>query len=286
MNVISIPLDKIDQNENSRVIYKATDLSELMHSMKKDGQLQPVGVRQMPDGRYDAVFGNRRIMAAKKLGWSSIDANVILGISDDKERDILNLIENLKRQNTTVAEDGRMFQILKDHGLNETEIAARLDVHIDRVRTALDVFGELPREYHKVIVNRTSGKKITQTISASAAHQILNIRKTHGLSRKQTRTLLDFAKDDDTSLAHVAKIAPLLKAGRTLKEAITESQNLERITLQLFVEKKTLEKIEKKTGLKINEILIRKLEKDPTLGIRRLAEGGHYQHKSAEYTRK
>ncbi len=255
MKVIAIPIKDIEQNENSRVIYKKAELSELIHSLKHDGQLQPIGVRKLPSGKYDCVFGNRRLVAVGKLGWKEISAHVLEGIDKESERDILGLLENLKRQNTTVAEDGRMFCVLRDAGLSVHEIAARLDTSLQRIETAIDVHTEAPKEYKALIVNRTTGTKTAGTISASAAHLIMNMRKKNGLNRKQTRSLLDMARKDDTSMQHIAKIAPLLKQGHTLPQAIHISSGLDRVTLTLFLPSKTVLILEKKYGKTIHELL-------------------------------
>jgi ParB family chromosome partitioning protein len=183
MRIINILIDKIEQNENSRTVYKASDLTELMLSMKEDGLLQPIGVRDLGKGKYECVFGNRRLLAAKKLGWIEIPANLIEA-EEEKDRDILGLVENFKRQNTTVEEDGRIFLKLKDSGMTITEIAARLGIAPVRVETALDVYSHFPKEFRKSIVNGKAGAGTRSgKISASVATSINNIRKQYNLNR-------------------------------------------------------------------------------------------------------
>jgi ParB/RepB/Spo0J family partition protein len=208
--------------------------------------------------RYEAVFGNRRIVAAKRLGWADIPAH-ILQAETDNDRDILNLIENIKRQNTTVAEDGRIFDALEARGLSTDEISVRVGVSRVRVETALSVFRDVPKEYRPVIVNRVSGRKEKGTISATAAHKILQLRKQNGLNRKQTRALLDYAKKDDTSTGHLEQIAPLLKMGISVARAIEKSEQLERLTLFFFVDKKLIKTLEKKYNKDIRDIIWVKL---------------------------
>src|ERR1043165_7563349 len=106
MKIINIAIDKIHQNENSRAILDHNDLSDLMLSLKKNGLLQPVGVMKTNLG-YEAVFGNRRILAARKLGWAEVPA-VVLDIDSDIDRDILNLLENQQRVAVTLKEEGRL----------------------------------------------------------------------------------------------------------------------------------------------------------------------------------
>ncbi len=259
MKVLEINLSDIEQNENSRVIYKSTDLAELMASMRKDGLLQAIGVREIKKGKYDAVFGNRRILAAKRLGWKTITANVVEADSDN-DRDILNLIENLKRQNTTVSEDGRIFQKLKDGGLSVKEIVARLGVNEQRVTTALDVFNEFPEEFKGIIVNKTGGQKKGGKIAASTAFTVNTIRKNHNLNREQTRTLLKHSMQDGINNAQLNSLAPLLKSGMELQKAIGTVNKIETITLTVSLDREYVAKVEKKTKKKIHEICYEILE--------------------------
>lgn len=255
MEVKKIALDQIEQNENSRVVYKKTDLYELMGSLKRDGLLQPVGVRSLGGGKYEAIFGNRRIQAAIKLGWAEIDAHVMDEVSGDNDLEILSLIENLKRVNTSVGEDGRMFLLLKDRGMSIHEIATRLDISVIRVETAIEVCDHVDADIRPHIVNRVSGIKKPNTISATAANTILNLRKMHSLNREQTRTLLKYAQKDDTTIAHVQKVAPLMGLGHTIESAIERSESLDRICINVFVPKKKRAKLEKKYGKTIGRIL-------------------------------
>lgn len=269
MKVIEIPLDKIEQNENSRVVYKESDLSELMTSMKEYGLLQPVGVRKLDSGKYDAVFGNRRIVAAKKLGWSSIPAHIVEA-DGEEEREVLNLVENLKRQNTTLPEDGRIFQKLKDLGLKIPEIAARVGVTTTRIELALDAFHEIPKEYHKKLQNvGHQGPRKPGHISAYTSFEVMKLRKVHGLNRDQTRRILDFAKDEGAGVDQLRMMAPMLKDGISLEEAIGLVKDVSNLQLRVYIRNKEVAKLEKKTGKSINQLLLDYLETFPDAQIER-----------------
>lgn len=273
MKIKKIDLKNIEQNENSRVIYKEADLSELMHTLKNNGLLQPVGVKDLGNGKYEAVFGNRRIMAARKLGWADIDAHVVEAV-DDNERDILNLLENLKRTNTTVSEDGRIFQCLRDRGLTIDEISARVGIRRERVEMALEVFNDVPAEFKKKIVNRVAGQRKKEgQISATAAHAVMQLRRQHNLNRRQFRDLMIFASKPDTSVTHVSHIAPLVKEGFTIGEAVKAVGRMSRVVMYVFIEEDRIKKLEKKHGQSITNILWEQLEKNPELGVKRMAGG-------------
>lgn len=279
MKVISIDLAKISQNSNSRAVYKTVDLTDLMHSMKKDGLLQPVGVIDLGKGQYEAVYGNRRIIAAKRLGWADIPA-VILDDKGENDRDVLNLSENIKRANITVQEEGRLYEVLIQRGMKPSEIAVRLDISSQRVDTALDALRNVPKEMNIQILNRVPGtKKPASSITASAYHTVMNIRKNHALNRAQYRSLLTYASSEGVGAPHVAAVAPYVKRGFTVSEAIDQVGKFDRIVLELFVNKKTRKTLESKHKKSIQELIYVALEAMPELGVKRRLKTGGYHSK-------
>lgn len=267
MKFTQVPLNKIEQNENSRVVYKEADLSELMQSMKVDGLLQPVGVKALGQGKYEAVFGNRRIVAARKLGWDEIDV-VLISAETDNDRDFLNLTENLKRQNVSVTEEGRLYLVFIERGLTAKEIAARLNIPFTRVEVALDAVHHVPKELASKIVNRAQGVKAPKgAISASAYATIASLRRSEGLNRSQFRSLLEYAQKEDTTSYHISAVAPLVKRGFTILEAVESAQKWERFTIHGFVDKGVRQKLETKLGKSLNEMVWEHLEKVPGLGL-------------------
>lgn len=276
--VKNIPLKQIEQNENSRVVYKQVELGELMQSMKANGLLQAVGVKKLGPNRYEAVWGNRRIVAAKKLGWHDIPARIIEA-DTDIDRDILGMIENLKRQNTSLDEDGRMFQSLVDRGLSPQEIAARLSIKVERIEFALNSFQNIPAEYRKKI-RHESGPSANRAgvISPKSAKRILDLRRRYNLPKKAVTQLLDFAAQEDVTSSQIDQVAPLLKAGTPLRLALSKAGALHRVNIFVFIDKQNIEKLEKKYAKPITDILWDQIEKNKEIGaIRKLEqddEGG------------
>lgn len=254
----NVELSLIDQNENSRVLYKTGDLSELMESMAQHGLLQPIGLRKnRHDNRYEIIFGNRRLIAARKLGWHEIGAQ-ILDIDGENERDILNLIENFKRCQPTVAEDGRMFKLLLDRGLTQSEIAARLGISKKRIENALTIVQEIPIELQKKIHRFTVGNRARQKqgrITEQAAIKILGLRRKLGLRADQARELLNFASQDEGSLANINAAVPFLKRGMNVSKALRESKKYRQYTTNFVLNQELIEKIENQEGRSITQII-------------------------------
>lgn len=79
-------------------------IENLARSMRETGQLQPVMLERLVDGRFARVFGRRRIAAARKLGWTHIRASVVNPLPDNVRRTIV-AVENVQRQDLTPAEE-------------------------------------------------------------------------------------------------------------------------------------------------------------------------------------
>jgi len=87
------------------------DLAALADSMQDYGLQQPISVRATGD-RFVLTSGLRRVTAARMLGWQSIPAFVRYVNADDAY--LLDVIENLQRQDLTPDEEADAFRELID----------------------------------------------------------------------------------------------------------------------------------------------------------------------------
>src|SRR5579871_1428732 len=94
----------------ARKVFDEDALQALAESMKQEGLLQPITVRQVGDG-YELISGERRLRAAKMIGWPVIDAKVIKTVSEG-EAAAKGLIENLQREDLNAMEEARGFEDL------------------------------------------------------------------------------------------------------------------------------------------------------------------------------
>ncbi len=120
-----IPVDRIDQFPYQfRQTFDERKLRELSESMHQVGLKQPILVRPIGD-RFEVVSGERRLRAAKLLGWTSISA-VVQDLSN-LDAAIGGLVENVQREDLTPLERARAFKQLTDppFKLSQREIAKR-----------------------------------------------------------------------------------------------------------------------------------------------------------------
>ncbi len=75
------------------------DLSSLINSLRKYGQLTPI----ILNNRYELIAGNRRLESAKRLGWETINA-IVVERETDLEMLELEIEENIQRRDLSAEE--------------------------------------------------------------------------------------------------------------------------------------------------------------------------------------
>ncbi len=120
----SIPVSQISRNPfQPRREFSTEDLTELQESLNASGLLQPITVRRRlgKDG-FELIAGERRLRAARNLGWKEIPA--IIKETDDKTLLTLALVENLQRTDLNPIEEGEGYhQLSNQFGLTQQQIA-------------------------------------------------------------------------------------------------------------------------------------------------------------------
>lgn len=265
MNVKDIDIDKIKQLENIRLRIEEKDVHTLMASIKQDGLLQPVEVSLSSGSKdeYILVFGNRRLEACKKLGWTTIPA-IIKNEIAFKDFIIKNTLENVERQQITESEMGRIFYMLQnDYKMTNSEIASRFGIPTPRVKTTIGIFLHIPEEYRTKIKYNILGPK-KGNIPAKAADLIINIRRRYGLKKDDMKVLLEEARKDGFSVHHIEVVASLLARKYAVDEAIAIANDYAITSVKLPILKKEIKEMKKKYKKPfvqiVNEILCGELK--------------------------
>jgi ParB family chromosome partitioning protein len=125
-----IPLTDIERNPRQpRQVFDEEALSELVHSIREFGLLQPIVVRAVTGTqsgvRYQIVLGERRWRAAQEAGLPTIPAIVRETADDTLLRDAL--LENIHRVQLNPLEEAAAYQqLLDEFGVTHDELAARI----------------------------------------------------------------------------------------------------------------------------------------------------------------
>jgi ParB family chromosome partitioning protein len=98
----------------ARQHFSDEELQELAESIRLQGMLSRIRVRPHPerDGRYQLVYGERRLRAAKRLDWPTVPCEVAR--YTDEELIEMGLAENLQRENLEPLEEAKLFHDLLD----------------------------------------------------------------------------------------------------------------------------------------------------------------------------
>lgn len=124
INEIDITL--IDANPNQpRREFDEESLKELSDSIAEIGIIQPITLRQMENGRYQIIAGERRWRASQRAHLKSIPAYI--RTADDENVMEMALIENIQRQDLNSVEIALAYQHLIDqYGLTQEKLSERV----------------------------------------------------------------------------------------------------------------------------------------------------------------
>ncbi len=107
-----------------RLQFPEDELDELCQSIKEQGILQPLLIREENDG-YQLIAGERRLRAAKKAGLAQVPV-VIKRISDSKLLE-LSIVENIQRANFNPIEESEAYhRLITEFNLTQDQAATRV----------------------------------------------------------------------------------------------------------------------------------------------------------------
>lgn len=117
-----LPVSQIRPNPfQPRREFDDDELRELEDSLRTNGLLQPVTVRRA-GAEFELIAGERRLRAARRLGWTSISA--VVRESSDEQALTLALIENLQREDLNPIDEAEGYQRLtREFALSQQQIA-------------------------------------------------------------------------------------------------------------------------------------------------------------------
>lgn len=165
----AVPLTQIIPNRNQpRQEFNPEQMEELTASIKENGILQPLTVRELEGGDFELIAGERRLRAAKDAGLETVPV-YILSVDADVEMMEYALVENIQRVDLKPLEKAEGYAILSGkYDLSQDDIAKRVGKSRPAIANALRLL-KLPPEIKS---NLNSGK-----ISTGHALAILGLRK-------------------------------------------------------------------------------------------------------------
>jgi ParB/RepB/Spo0J family partition protein len=243
MSLQKVEINKIKVVENHRTNVNETHLDEMMQSIKQHGVLQPIGIAKDGKGGYVLRFGQRRLLACKKLGYKTIDA-MVTDEKDENKLDIEGLTENIQRKDPSFAEMGRVILKLEKNGLALNEVAVRLGISLPKIKSVVEVYQSLPEKLRQKVMfmEKGGGRKARKgCIPANIAVKIVNMKKDHGLSDKSTDNLFDKVVNEEVSEKDLQNVSTLMGGGLTAEQALANAAQYGVYTVSVVVKKSDIQ---------------------------------------------
>jgi ParB/RepB/Spo0J family partition protein len=169
--VKDVPIDSISIDpKDKRAAHSPESIAGMAQSLGADGQLQIIRVRQVGKGHV-VVFGRRRFLAAKQLGWKTIRAEVAtlskLGAQSqsaveniqraeltmiEESEEVCRLLETFAEQTPPLTGDNALREIGVRMGKRETWVRDRMYLaRLDGEARKLVLEGRLPLQHAREI---------------------------------------------------------------------------------------------------------------------------------------
>lgn len=185
---IEIDIDLISPNpEQPRTHFAEQNLEELTQSIRANGVIQPIVVRQRGN-RYEIVAGERRWRASQRAELRRIPA-VVKEVSDDKMLELA-LVENIQRQELNPIEEAKAYsKLIEQLELTQEVVAERVGKSRTVVTTAIRLLrlpAEVLREIEQGRISAGHGRALLMTTDPMIQRQVANSIIDFGLSVRET----------------------------------------------------------------------------------------------------
>ena len=204
-NVISLlKTSLIDpKGDQPRKYFDKATLEELAESIKENGLLQPILVREYGEGRYQIIAGERRYRACRLAGIAEIPS-IVLDKSDVDTAQIA-LIENIQREDLNPIEEAMAYRSLQnEYGMTQEVLSLKVGKSRSAIANSMRLL-DLPEE----ILNMVAVKEL----SAGHARTLLGLK-----DREDMLLLAQYASEQDWSVRELEEAVK--RANKPKKEAV------------------------------------------------------------------
>ena len=173
------------KSDQPRKYFDKDLLDELAESIRENGLLQPILVREYAEGRYQIIAGERRFRASKIAGLTEIPAIVLE--KDDKAAAQIALIENIQREDLNPIEEAMAYKSLKEeYDMTQEELSEKLGKSRSAIANSMRLL-DLPESILTMVASKE--------LSAGHARTLLGVKDVEDMI-----LLAQFALERDLSV--------------------------------------------------------------------------------------
>ena len=197
-----IQLSEIQKNPyQPRKDFSEEKIQELAQSIKENGLIQPIIVRQSPVIGYEILAGERRYRASIVAGLSEVP--VIVKNLSDQDMMVHSIIENLQREDLNPIDEAKAYQSLIDKGFTHADIAEKMGKSRPYITNLVRLLNLSP----SILKEVESGR-----LSQAHARLLIN------LSKKDQENLLKRIQAEDLSVRQVERLLQEKKQEKKIRE--------------------------------------------------------------------
>ena len=147
-----IDISKIYPNKKQpRKNFEEKEIKELSDSIKNQGLIQPIVVREKSGNMYEIIAGERRWRACQLAGLHSVNC-VVMSV-DDKSVYELALIENIQRENLNIVEEAKAYKnLIELNGIKNEELSKKIGKSSSHISNLIRIL-DLDEEIHQMIID-------------------------------------------------------------------------------------------------------------------------------------
>ena len=217
--VKEIELEKIKPGRfQPRANFDDEKLGELTESIKNQGVLSPILVRELGLNEFEVIAGERRLRASKQAGLTSIPC--LVDQKQDQDALISALIENLQREDLNPVEEARGLDRLKrEFGLTQDEVAKSTGKARSTIANSLRILS-LPNSILDMLSNGMIEKghaKLLASMEPKEAEEAAKKIVKNNLSIKDFSSL-NSKKSTNKKISPTTKDTDLLNVEREMSE--------------------------------------------------------------------
>ena len=191
-----IDIKQVVPNPNQpREHFDEETLASLSRSITEIGVIQPIVVRELSEGQYELIAGERRWRAAKRADLSAIPA--IIRTSDDQSSLETAVVENLHRQDLNALEEAAAYQqLVEEFDLTQEDVARRVGrsrsavantlrlLHLPSMVQRLLIEGQLSAGHARALL-ATPDRSEQERLAAQIVEEGLTVRQVEEMLRDE-----------------------------------------------------------------------------------------------------
>lgn len=189
-----ININQIVENPNQpRANIDNKKLEGLVQSIRRNGILQPLGVKEISKFKYELIYGHRRLAAAKILDIRFVPC--IINKVDETDSFVFALIENIQRENLSFVEEARAInELIKKHQFTQSEVALHLGISQPNIANKLRILKLSDRQIRQInnfSLTERHARSLLRLPDEKSRDDVLSEIIIKNLSVEQTEKLID-----------------------------------------------------------------------------------------------